>query len=636
MFLLNLKGDTYSYNLRALPEPPTRLRNVMDAEFVVLNKDVSSSKRYASYVDDSSLPVATGKSYDLQYSSKFDFVRKDFSQDFVPDTFGYVSNVGVLSELEVGRRTFVPVTTIYGETSYIPKKGFLAEKGVMIDYTSTEHPYLDYNQKSLINTAGDVKFVDVFASHESGISPYVKGKVYNIPMGEPIVGDNFIIYREYTPRFPIKQGVVVVEGVERTGEGIERFNLREGLVPEYKPIVSVKDVSSQSSLYDFGWGSGMVEYSPKYLRPRLGYYPEQSKFGYEVVSKPIDSNIKYLEDVKISKLQSRLKDVNDVADNKIILEEFPKYVEDVPIAGIGLGFVERRSKISFVGSKYANDKPSMNDFKVSDASFDDIAGVGVKPSNVVSDKVFGSNARVFSVDVDFGRKVLPSRSFVPTFVKGNLPKDIQATNLDVGTKSLFGLDTKSISVLDKGLDTRVSSGLKYDLDVGLKQRSDLTTEQVVVTEQSIVSLTEQVLVPRTSTVNRTTDIIKTKEDLDIPRVFEPPNSKSVPLFKGRKRDNSRLFRLDVKRRGRFEVVAVGEDLGDLSSRGVNILKGSARASFRVRDSGGSVVDLDLPQGFVRSKRDKGVIVQPREKRISSLGEKEEITYKGLSMRRLRR
>jgi hypothetical protein len=41
------------------------------------------------------------------------------------------------------------------------------------------------------------------------------------------------------------------------------------------------------------------------------------------------------------------------------------------------------------------------------------------------------------------------------------------------------------------------------------------------------------------------------------------------------------------------------------------------------------LDVGIPKGFIKSKKEKGVVVQPRESRISSRGEKEEITMKGL-------
>ena len=69
-------------------------------------------------------------------------------------------------------------------------------------------------------------------------------------------------------------------------------------------------------------------------------------------------------------------------------------------------------------------------------------------------------------------------------------------------------------------------------------------------------------------------------------------------------------------------------------KGYDINRATASASFKVIEDNKTVKPFSLPSDFTKSKREEGVIVQKREKRISSFGEKFDITRRGIESRRL--
>jgi len=102
----------------------------------------------------------------------------------------------------------------------------------------------------------------------------------------------------------------------------------------------------------------------------------------------------------------------------------------------------------------------------------------------------------------------------------------------------------------------------------------------------------------------------------------------------KKQSKSKLF---VKRKGKFELKGESEDLGSLFKRGRDIIENTASASFKVvSESGKAVLPNVLPSKFTKSKRESGVLVQKREFRISTAGEKFEIPGKAKQLNRARR
>lgn len=102
----------------------------------------------------------------------------------------------------------------------------------------------------------------------------------------------------------------------------------------------------------------------------------------------------------------------------------------------------------------------------------------------------------------------------------------------------------------------------------------------------------------------------------------------------KKKSKSKLF---VKKKGKFELRGEGEDVGLLFKRGKDIIENTASASFKVvSDSGQAIMPGILGNRFTKSKKNTGVIVQKREYRISTAGEKFEIPGKAQRNKSLRR
>lgn len=111
---------------------------------------------------------------------------------------------------------------------------------------------------------------------------------------------------------------------------------------------------------------------------------------------------------------------------------------------------------------------------------------------------------------------------------------------------------------------------------------------------------------------------------------------------GKKRGKTGLFAVEVKKRGFFKPFGVYASPQDAIIRGREEVRRSASASFRVRPLNrdadiSSLASNLLPYNeFRKSKVDPNIYVQRRERRISSAGEKREITYRGISFLRGKR
>ena len=91
-----------------------------------------------------------------------------------------------------------------------------------------------------------------------------------------------------------------------------------------------------------------------------------------------------------------------------------------------------------------------------------------------------------------------------------------------------------------------------------------------------------------------------------------------------------MFSLLVRRKGIFQKEGNFGSSREAFIRGKDVVGGEASASFKIKDARGNLVTpFGLGERFRLSKKDPGVVVERRKYRISSPGEKQEITYKGL-------
>jgi hypothetical protein len=145
-------------------------------------------------------------------------------------------------------------------------------------------------------------------------------------------------------------------------------------------------------------------------------------------------------------------------------------------------------------------------------------------------------------------------------------------------------------------------------------------------------------IPRVQ-INPTLDVpVRLPPTTKITRLKDPPPRKiptprRLPTL-GTQLERQESFEVQVRRRGVWQrSVQAFEDLEQAFDKGFKKTSKTAASSFRVieRRSGRIVKPqgMNIPNEFSMSKRDQGVFVEKREFRISSPGEKREITQKGL-------
>ena len=91
----------------------------------------------------------------------------------------------------------------------------------------------------------------------------------------------------------------------------------------------------------------------------------------------------------------------------------------------------------------------------------------------------------------------------------------------------------------------------------------------------------------------------------------------------------------VRRKGQFRKIATVEDIDKAFNIGSTNVRNTASASFKVKPVGSNDRIVSPRKNilnnriFYKSKREPGVFIQERSNRISSPGEKREITFKGI-------
>jgi hypothetical protein len=121
---------------------------------------------------------------------------------------------------------------------------------------------------------------------------------------------------------------------------------------------------------------------------------------------------------------------------------------------------------------------------------------------------------------------------------------------------------------------------------------------------------------------------------------KPPRLPSLGLpSRGRAPSLGAGFVVSVRRSGVFSPVGFFSSPQEAFVEGQRVVGGTAGASFKVSDPKGEVVptsSFSLGNRFRPSKTERGVVVERRKYRISSPGELEEITYKGLMSQKRKR
>lgn len=117
--------------------------------------------------------------------------------------------------------------------------------------------------------------------------------------------------------------------------------------------------------------------------------------------------------------------------------------------------------------------------------------------------------------------------------------------------------------------------------------------------------------------------LSTKQSFENPEIFfpiTPGRTEKTRIAPGR-------VEVQVRRKGVFKSFGFAATPEKAQAKAEQIVRGTPAASYRLLEEEGEILEeFATSKDFTRSKKEKGVIVQKREKRISSPGEKAGITF----------
>jgi hypothetical protein len=222
-------------------------------------------------------------------------------------------------------------------------------------------------------------------------------------------------------------------------------------------------------------------------------------------------------------------------------------------------------------------------------------------------------------------------------------------------------DTKqtSISLIESNAE-RLKGKSEGILLLNLKQKEETKQKSIIelkplqeqkkilqpITRTKIVSIQEPIT--RVTTIQRVNTIqepiTRTKVDTKVDtktetRIEQKPiliqevipeiPTKLIPFPKLSSDKKSQRITLKVREKGQWKTEGIYSDVESATKRGIQNIKGTSKASFKVESMGRAININEPSKEFYKSSKEKGVLIQKRGFRISSRGEKEEITLKGL-------
>lgn len=221
----------------------------------------------------------------------------------------------------------------------------------------------------------------------------------------------------------------------------------------------------------------------------------------------------------------------------------------------------------------------------------------------------------------------------------------------ISTKSrVFAIpDTKTRTETKSGIKTETRSRLRTETRSDIKSilrtetRSDIKTE----TKSEVLSRVKSAV--KMDTILKQETKVDTKVDTKIDTPSDKPETKidvsppiDVPFFEFRVKPNfekkkRKFFRTKVRRKRKFGSIGIFETEKSAFSAGMKNIFSTAAASFKVEEERGNLIMPSFKDSrLYQSRREPGVFIQKRRFRISSPGEKREITFKGLSKLRFMR
>jgi hypothetical protein len=161
----------------------------------------------------------------------------------------------------------------------------------------------------------------------------------------------------------------------------------------------------------------------------------------------------------------------------------------------------------------------------------------------------------------------------------------------------------------------------------------------VLTPKPVTPLRSTVTIPKQKTPTKRVPTTRTPKNIfnkpvkDIPQAFKIP----PPPFKTDKKKKRRTegFNVLVKSKGIFRQVNQKPlNKSDAINYGAYRVGTSASATFKLEKTSGKPVSFNAPKGNIQDfYTKKGSYIEKRGRRIKSLGELKEITYKGIAVNR---
>lgn len=175
-------------------------------------------------------------------------------------------------------------------------------------------------------------------------------------------------------------------------------------------------------------------------------------------------------------------------------------------------------------------------------------------------------------------------------------------------------------------------------EITTKPRTKTTVRSLTKVSPEIKTATATKTATTTKTVTQTRALTKTPA-ASVPNLQPSPSTIRTPTVIGigssKLLGGSKEFTVSVRRKGVFREIGKFSNPVEAFAKGKAAVLSTAAASFKVEQgkekiSPSAVVGRILPRNiFRRSKREANVFVQRRERRISSPGEKREITARGI-------
>jgi len=235
-----------------------------------------------------------------------------------------------------------------------------------------------------------------------------------------------------------------------------------------------------------------------------------------------------------------------------------------------------------------------------------------------------------------GAEAIPAS---PQIIKHNPVQGlIPISDADSVPDQRIGIDSFTIPKGEQRVDSNQQPKADVFFDSMQRSNSIQRTSSPQIQRAFQDTMTEQQQVPEIEVITETTaagsmsGASASSPFFDMPPPFVPVGP-SLTGFKRPKSAGSNIFDVQVRRRGKFRTITSTGDLKEAVGAARKEVEETAAASFRILSRGSAASEtmegLGLPTDiYRRSKREKNVFVQRREKRISSLGEKFEISFKG--------